>query len=92
MATTRLKLNGKPLELRPARPTETQISNFLDNAPADELYLAQDLAKKAHVGSSSLTPSSWCGDLLRRYSARIGKLRYWGNPKAIAELLKQVAQ
>lgn len=88
-----LKLNGKPLQLRPASPTVQKLKAFLDKSPADELLTNSELGVRIHTHRSTIKTSSVFGNsLLRGYSAKVGPIRYWGNPKAIAELRKQVAQ
>jgi hypothetical protein len=86
-----LKLNGKPLQLHPPTPTEVKIKGFLDKAPTDELYSSTELAKKAGVARSMVCDTG-NRDQFKGYSARLGQIRYWGNPKAIIELLKQVTK
>jgi hypothetical protein len=79
-----LKLNGKPFDLCHPRPTEVKIRAFLDQAPADEIF---------KIEGSQLNMKA-CGkeyaESLPTYTARVGGARYWGNPKAIAELLRRV--
>lgn len=90
MAIT-LKLNGRPFDLHPARPTEAKIKALLDKAPADEILTTADLS--CRLNSSRLTlrrNSAEYGAGLPAYTATVGHNRYWGNPKAIAELLRQV--
>jgi hypothetical protein len=86
-----LKLNGKPFDLCHPRPTEVKIRAFLDQAPADEIFTNSDLAIK--IEGSQLNMKA-CGkeyaESLPTYTARVGGARYWGNPKAIAELLRRV--
>ena len=84
MAIT-LKLNGKAFDLNTPSPTETKLKAFLDKAPADEIYTVSELCRRAGIGSSTLGRYRTA-----EYSAIVGKSRYWGNPKAIAELLRQV--
>ena len=84
MAIT-LKLNGKAFDLNAPSPAETKLKAFLDKAPADEIYTLLEICRRAGIGSSTLgryRPAE--------YSAIVGKYRYWGNPKAIAELLRKV--
>lgn len=82
-----LKLNGKPFQLHPTPPSVLKLTAALDKCPADELYLSADLAKLGVSANSVGTYSN----LIPTYTCIVGKLRYYGNPKAIAELRKQVA-
>jgi len=85
-----LKLNGKPLRLRQPPPTIQRLCQFLDAAAADDLFSGSELAGRLKIHPQPLkTRNVWDDPALKGYSARIGGVRYWGNPAAIAELLRQ---
>lgn len=83
-----LKLNGKPFSLHTEAPTTITVRKTLDKAPPDELFTTQELLKRAGVGRSSLVRGSG----FDTYRLKVGPKVYWGHPKAIAELKKQVAR
>ena len=87
----KLKLNGKSLELHSLPPSIIQIKTFLDKAPEDELFTTPELAVRlglsyVHVRilyrNSALIPYS--------YSCGNREKRFWGNPRAISELMRQI--
>lgn len=82
----RLKLDGKVLDLNPASQAETRLKLSLDKAASDELFTTAEVARRADIGMSTLQRAG----VLPDYTAIVGHKRYWGNPKAIAELLRQV--
>ena len=84
-----LKLNGKPFVLRPPSSIVGKIKDALDRSPADEIYTGGQVAAKANLGHSSVSDHGAHADL-RSYTQRSGNFRYWGNPKAITDLRKQL--
>jgi hypothetical protein len=86
-----LKLNGKPLTLNPEAPIIGSIRQYLDKAPADELFTVGELARKIGSGENYVSDQS-TKPQLAAYTMKTGKMRYWGNPKAIEALRQQVAQ
>jgi len=82
------KLDGKPLDLRPIPPSVIQVKLFLDKQKADDLFSTSELCKKTRVAERTLRQND---ESLIGYSLRVGVNRYWGNPKAISELQRQVA-
>ncbi len=87
-----LKLNGHPFDLNPHTPTETKIIQYLDNSPADELYTLGEIAKRIGKAKSTINEQLRNPDnRIGPYRTHIGNKTYWGNPNAIAELLRQVA-
>jgi len=85
-----LKLNGKPLDLNPLTPSAQKVKAFLDKAPADELFTTAELAQKARAGRVEDQTQIFTRSL-PAYWERVSNRVLWGNPKAIAELRKQVA-
>jgi hypothetical protein len=85
----KLKLNGKPLCLKVTVPSVAAIMNFLNKQAPDELFTSDVLAKGANVSQNTIK-SMGHAEELNGYSIRSGKLRYWGNPKAIAALKEQL--
>jgi hypothetical protein len=84
-----LKLDGKPFTERPLTPTQSKIKALLDKAPIDEIYSAAELARKLQAPINTIIDQGGkVPDSLVSYTARTGKSRYWGNPKAIAEFLR----
>jgi len=82
---SKLKLNGKPFNLKPASPTETKLLHFLSRAPVDEIYTIPELSKKTGCARCSIERC----EALAEFTTLLGPRRYWGNPKAIAELRRQ---
>lgn len=86
-----LKLDGKPLSLVRTPPSLVKMSTFLKSAPTDELFSAQELArvlKLSHHGMNEMRFTQ--APELVDCTFKIGNTRYWGHPKAIAELKRQV--
>jgi hypothetical protein len=88
-----LKMEGKLFSMARPKPTVVALQKFLDAAPADEIFTPSLLAPAVKINFKTLTS----GDLhgapeLQPYTSRVGNYRYWGNPKAIAELRRQVGQ
>ena len=92
--SVRLKLDGKEFSLWRTNPTHTKLKDFLDKAAVDELYTGRELARKTGVASSTVSDYAkgfvdvFGGD----YTEKSGSVRYWGNPKAIAELRRQTVE
>lgn len=90
MPAIKLKLNGKGFDLKNAGGVMMRLQAFLDAAPTDELFDSMELAQRVETDRNNLTSGSIARNpKLSAYSARIGSARYWGNPKAIAELKRQ---
>lgn len=85
-----LKLNGKPLDLSPKSPATDALRAWLDKAPQDEVFTGDVLSEKVKIcRTSSLGRAK---DLLGdKYTLVIRGTRYWGHPKAIQALRKQVS-
>lgn len=83
-----LKLNGRPLQLKQEPGAVRKVIALLDKSPEDEVFLTADVIQKSGVSSTSLSTAVRTGSL-NNHSALVGKHRYWGNPRAIAELVKQ---
>lgn len=87
-----LKLNGKPLELSPLSPTAQRILDFLKRAPADEVFYSEQVAEKLDIRRDYLKESGLGAKVIfHEFTIMFRNKRIWGNPKAIAELKKQVA-
>lgn len=91
-----LKLNGKPLVLNPASPTLEALKRFLDKSSAEDLFDFWQLKEKTGVGRTFLKNTAAADPQMSPYThiVRInGTLtRFWGHPRAIAELKKQVGR
>lgn len=87
-----LVLDGKPLVLRPMRPSIAIIIKCLKRQPANKVFDGYELCEKAKLNRSVLRANGFVNDAnLQPYTiAYLGK-RYWGNPKAIIRFKKQVA-
>lgn len=83
----RLKLGGKPFSLTQPKPSVVVIKKFLDAAATDEIFTSQSLKDTAKVSNFDVYVSD-----LAEYTQKLGRVRYWGHPKAIAELRRQVGQ
>jgi hypothetical protein len=89
MKTITLKVGGKVFDPNPPSPKLLAIVAYLDKKPADELMTGDQLA------AALKTSRQYVDDLSRHprmsnYQQKTGKCRYFGNPKAIAELRRQV--
>lgn len=84
-----LKLGGRPLDLNPLPPSAVKLKAFLDKAPADELFTTADLAAKTRIPVLAQNPNLF--KMLDAYRSKLGNRMLWGNPRAIAELKRQVA-
>lgn len=80
-----LKLNGKPLELRETPPTVVKLAAFLSKSPADEVFTIQTLCAKVSAPARTVRENQR-HKLLAPHSLLVGRIRYWGSVKAIAEL------
>ncbi len=89
MGKVALKLNGKPLDLNPPLPTSERISAFLSKAPADELFRSYDIAECLKIHQSAFLNERAYRELTG-FTYKVGPKRYWGHPKAIAELRRLV--
>jgi hypothetical protein len=83
-----LKLNGKPF---PEEATVAQrIISTLNAKPKDEVFTTDVLAQTVGIHSATLMQKGSTNSQLARFTAKIGRARYWGNPAAIQELRKQM--
>ncbi|MGA7887643.1 MAG: hypothetical protein WCA44_18060 [Acidobacteriaceae bacterium] len=82
-----LKLNGKAFDPKAAAAPAERIRALLDGAPADELFSQAELVRKLSIAQSLASGAS---APLAAYTATAGRRRYWGNPRAIAELRRQL--
>lgn len=82
-----MKLDGKPLDIRKLAASKESLIRMLDGAPTDEIFSNVELAKKFGVDSSCI--NKYAKDL-QDYTVTLATARYWGNPKAIRELDKQL--
>lgn len=85
---TTLRLRGRPFQAKPPAPATIAIVKFLDAAPSKEVFEVDQVANK--TGFQIKTISSYAkSPMLADYSVRLGATRYWGNPKAIAQLKRE---
>lgn len=84
MAVT-LKLNGGPLVV--ALPSKDVARKFFDSKPGEVFTLAY-LATALNIAETTLK-TALIG--MRECTYKIGATRYYGHPKAIAELRRQVS-
>ena len=84
-----LKIHGKLPSAFSTRPLITKIKTFLDKLPNDEIYAGKDLQRAAKLSAWSTTKEIIDHPALKGYSHKIEMVRYWGNPKAISELMRQ---
>ena len=86
-----LKLNGKPLLLRPPSPSTIRLIQTLNRKGANAIFLTDKIAQMTEIAPSYFgNPAFIKQKCLAPYTVRAGKLRYWGNPKAIVAFRKQV--
>ncbi len=89
MGKVALKLNGqKPLDLNPKSPRIAGFKAFLDGAPIDDVFTQEWLVKNGKLSGSYFGQAK---DTLPDHTFLVGRLRYWGNPKAIKALREQTA-
>ena len=84
-----LKIHGKLPSAFSVPPLITKIKTFLDKLPNDEIYGTTELIEKMKGSEWVKTRFTWGHPALRGYSVRLPQVRYWGNPKAISELMRQ---
>jgi hypothetical protein len=85
--TAVLKLNGKVLDLNPPSPSVVKLQGFLDAAAPDELFTCDELAKRAGVAVATIRSHAKIADAYRH---KAGAAMYYGHPKAVAELRRQM--
>jgi hypothetical protein len=85
-----LKLNGRTLCLHKEKPSIVAVRQFLQKAPADELFTADEVARRAFLNHDQVRRIA--RDLDDDITHRVGCIRYFGSPKAIAALRKQVEE
>lgn len=83
-----LKVGGKAFSLRPSSPNMEKVTSYLDKSPVDELF-TMAMVEKA-LGLDDQTIRRAIADRKADYCHQIGRICYYGNPKAIAELRRQV--
>lgn len=97
MSKVTLKLNGKPLELNPPSRSMLDLKATLDKSKPDEIFTSRELAPR--IGLKAKTLADRATEYLHSipgYSITVRNgaghnIRYWGHPKAIAELKRQTA-
>jgi hypothetical protein len=88
-----LRLDGKPLCLRPLSPTAERIRSLLDSLPATSLLTTAQLQQKIGAGETAVhRASKTLADYREPVNTNRGVSIYWGNPKAIAELRKELGR
>ena len=87
----KLKLNGKVFE-KHLSPLTIKVKAFLDKSPDDEIFTIQEMALRARVvdPTSVRCANFYNSPTLKDYNVKANTNRYWGNPKAIAELMRQI--
>ena len=84
-----LKIHGKLPSAFSVPPLVTKIKTFLDKLPNDEIYSGAEFQRAAKVSEWIRTKEITDHPILKGYSYKIEMVRYWGNPKAISELMRQ---
>lgn len=98
MSKVLLKCNGKPLELNAPSLPLSNLKALLDKGKHDEVFIGEDIAQR--IGIKPKTLRALAGEYSRSmpgYSTKVRNgrghiIRYWGHPKAIAELERQVSK
>lgn len=92
MAAVTLKLHGSnaPFSLRRPKPSTIRAKTFLDKAPKDEIFTAEQLSEKSGIALSGVRSAIASQPELDGYSLKVGAVRYWGNRAAIKALRSQV--
>ena len=89
MKKTTLTLDGKPLNLKPVSPSLEKVRAFLESLKDDELVTTPVLSERTGVGLTyvrdmvPLAPFKGCRH-------KVSRSLYWGNPRAIAALRKEI--
>ncbi len=85
-----LKLDGKKFEINPMCEPLRKIFEVLDVSPHDELYSSEELNRKIGCGPTYVQHHVTNDPRFAAYSFRIKMRRYFGHPKAILALRKQI--
>lgn len=87
---TKLRLNGKPIDLNPPNPSSQALIKFLSSKP-DDIFSTAELHKASCVGTSAISkfPHSDQGGV---YSCMHGGKLYIGHPEAIKEFKRLLAE
>lgn len=87
-----LTINGKEaFSLRRTRPVFIKIKEYLDKAPHGNIDDNQTFMKKLDISKDSTTHAA-SSEMFVDYTEKIGTIRYWGHPKAIAQLRLQLEE
>lgn len=87
-----LKVNGVAFSLRTVTESEKKLIDFFSRAPADDVFLPESLPRATGISRNVIDRHFRSGNLSADFTAKVGKRRYYGNPKAIAELKRQAGQ
>lgn len=88
---TVLKLHGKPLELNPAPPLARKIKTYLEGLGDDQLRTSEQVCQETGTTLRTLRSGDY-GQHLGAYHQFCTRFNcnLWGNPRAIAELKRQL--
>lgn len=87
-STAKLKLDGQPFT--PKLAPRIVIQKFLSESPADEVFTSRNLAEKTGLMQQQVKDSVQA--IWPDFHCIVARTRYWGNPKAIKELRRQVGE
>ena len=82
------KVNGKPTELINLGLVSAIVRKLLDDSPHDELLTNDEVSRRLGRDARVVAQQR---QKLPAYHALAAGRSYWGNPKAIAELKRQLA-
>ena len=84
---TALKLNGKPFTVGGPSPSSLKVKAFLESLPQDELLTGREVAKRTGMsqGRVKLVGCDW-----PELKHKVLHTNFYGSPKAIAELRRQL--
>jgi hypothetical protein len=85
-----LKLDGKIFSPRSPTKSILKVLAVLEQLPPDELLTTKALLGRCNVARSTVDHAVDVN--FSEFSTIVGRVRYWGNPKAIKELLRQVGR
>ncbi len=85
-----ITVDGKSLDefMSNARPAERKAREAVERLPDNKVYTTSELCRQLLVGESTLKRLHIPG--LSRY--RDGRILFWGTPKAIASLEKELTK
>ena len=82
----KLRFNGNGTPTARTTPTEEKVRAFLDKSPDGELFDTYTLSAEVKVSAFCIKESRW----LRERSRKIKGKRWFGNPRTLKQLDKEM--